>query len=139
MSHQINTRTIAKHYLIAALWANAPEGTQPRITAQAQAVADAIAETFARDIACFWPEVLEAGTRGYGSHPDAGSVEAALGHDLWLTSQGHGTGFWDRPELAAGGILGERLSEVAQGDVYRQVDPEFYRGWVYLRGWRVAK
>jgi hypothetical protein len=22
-----------------------------------------------------------------------------LGHDLWLTRNGHGTGFWDRPEV----------------------------------------
>lgn len=22
-----------------------------------------------------------------------------VGHDLWLTRNGHGTGFWDRPEL----------------------------------------
>src|SRR3990172_722524 len=22
-----------------------------------------------------------------------------LGHDLWLTRNGHGTGFWDRPEI----------------------------------------
>lgn len=22
-----------------------------------------------------------------------------IGHDLWLTRNGHGTGFWDRPEI----------------------------------------
>ena len=29
-----------------------------------------------------------------------------LGHDLWLTRNGHGTGFWDRPE-----IYGKQLSD----------------------------
>ena len=24
---------------------------------------------------------------------------AQLGHDLWLTRNGHGVGFWDRPEI----------------------------------------
>ncbi len=24
---------------------------------------------------------------------------AQVGHDLWLTRNGHGTGFWDRPEV----------------------------------------
>lgn len=24
---------------------------------------------------------------------------AQVGHDLWLTRNGHGTGFWDRPEI----------------------------------------
>ena len=31
---------------------------------------------------------------------DAESVEERqVGHDLWLTRNGHGTGFWDRPEV----------------------------------------
>jgi len=25
--------------------------------------------------------------------------EAQAGHDFWLTRNGHGTGFWDRPEI----------------------------------------
>ena len=33
-----------------------------------------------------------------------------LGHDLWLTSQGHGAGFWDR-DLNE---LGDRLTELAE-------------------------
>lgn len=28
-----------------------------------------------------------------------GVTEEQLGHDLWLTRNHHGTGFWDRPEL----------------------------------------
>lgn len=33
-----------------------------------------------------------------------------LGHDFWLTRNGHGTGFWDRGL----GLLGERLTMRAQ-------------------------
>ena len=25
--------------------------------------------------------------------------QAQIGHDLWLTRNGHGVGFWDRPEI----------------------------------------
>ena len=40
------------------------------------------------------------------------------GHDLYLTENGHGVGFWDRRELAAGG-LGDRLSKAAgRGETY---------------------
>lgn len=39
-----------------------------------------------------------------------------LGHDFWLTRNGHGTGFWDRGL----GELGERLSAAAK--VYGSVD-----------------
>ena len=36
--------------------------------------------------------------------------EESLGHDIWLTSQGHGAGFWDR----GAGELGERLTEACR-------------------------
>jgi hypothetical protein len=41
-------------------------------------------------------------------------VWECLGHDLWLTSAGHGVGFWDR------GLdeLGERLTEACQQKPY---------------------
>lgn len=28
-----------------------------------------------------------------------GDLEAQAGHDFWLTRNGHGTGFWDRPKI----------------------------------------
>lgn len=34
----------------------------------------------------------------------AGRNDSSLGHDYWLSRNGHGTGFWDRKELEAGGI-----------------------------------
>ena len=36
--------------------------------------------------------------------------ESDLGHNLWLTSHGHGTGFWDRGL----GALGDRLTKAAK-------------------------
>lgn len=30
---------------------------------------------------------------------DLSGLEAQAGHDFWLTRNGHGTGFWDRPEI----------------------------------------
>ena len=35
------------------------------------------------------------------------------GNDLWLTSQGHGVGFWDRSELDDGD-LGDKLTAICQ-------------------------
>jgi hypothetical protein len=36
----------------------------------------------------------------YGASSHARCLDAKqLGHDLWLTRNGHGTGFWDRPEV----------------------------------------
>lgn len=45
---------------------------------------------------------------------------ANIGHDLWLTRNGHGAGFWDREELKANG-LGDKLTEGAKK--FREVSP----------------
>lgn len=39
---------------------------------------------------------------------DADSAQA--GHDFWLTRNGHGAGFWDRPKLYGGKAVADRLS-----------------------------
>lgn len=44
---------------------------------------------------------------------ERGRDAECCGHDFWLTRNGHGVGFWDRPELEAGD-LGESLSEAAR-------------------------
>lgn len=49
----------------------------------------------------------------YLEHPGMGM--ASLGHDLWLTAQGHGTGFWDR-DLP--GNLGDALTEASKDTLF---------------------
>lgn len=128
--------TMARHYCIAAVWADAPEGTNPRITSSSR---DAARRVCARFLELIGPgmlaELREAHARGYGTHPDCGDVEplfAAMGHDLWLTSRGHGVGFWDRDELKPSD-LGERLSAFCG---WRKPIPEpeveCWRGWAYI-------
>ena len=39
-----------------------------------------------------------------------GLSDESIGHDFWLTRNGHGTGFWDRGL----GDVGDRLSEIAR-------------------------
>lgn len=125
---------VARHYLIAALWADSPEGTTPRVTQQAQTEAQLVADRFLYLIGpAILQQVEQAHAEGYGAHPDCGTDRpwlAALGHDLWLTSQGHGAGFWDRDTLPE--PLGKTLTTIAKR--FAGVYPEFYRGWLYLYG-----
>ena len=66
---------MAEHYLIAAIWAECPEGTHPRATRQARDKALQVCEAFA---AAAGPLLEEAATRdGYGAHPDCGTVHPA--------------------------------------------------------------
>lgn len=126
----LDVETMAKHYLIAALWADCPEGTHPRATKQAQAQARETCAKFIGLIANLIPEILDC--PAYWAHPDCdGKPEAAIGHDLYLTSAGHGVGFWDRDALPK--ELGDKLSAFCG---WRKAIPEpevsFYRGWMYL-------
>jgi len=121
-----------KSFVIAALWAECPEGTHPRATKQAQAQALDICRRFAESAGSLLDDA--ANRLGYGSHPDCGTLHsgyAAAGHDLWLTSQGHGVGFWDRDALDAD-ELGNRLSDLCypRSKYYAY----FYRGWLYFSG-----
>jgi hypothetical protein len=127
----LNIETMAKHYLIAAMWADCPEGTNPRITKQAEKQALETCAKFSGMICSdLWPKILE--NPDYWAHPDCGGKpEAAIGHDLYLTSAGHGVGFWARDSLPDD--LREKLSALCG---WRKPIPEpevsFYRGWMYL-------
>lgn len=145
--------TIADHFLIAAVWADAPEGTNPRPTEKAHATARALAREFVEALGLpLFRACLDAYT-AEGLHPDCnGDACAAFGHDLLLTLEGHGAGFWDREALAytehnpetlarlgmtKGQTIGEKITEVCHASRWDGMHGagylEFYRGWVYLR------
>lgn len=129
--------TVTRHYIIAALWAECPEGTNPRATRKAEKSAREFCARFIANHAQLFEDAIACEALGYGSHPDAGSGAAAFGHDLWLTTQGHGTGFWDREELkimrpSDKVTLGEMITKACEAT--RPQYAEFYRGWMYLQG-----
>jgi hypothetical protein len=132
---QINT--VTAHFITAALWADKPEGLNPRATQQTEQNARRICKAFIKTNRALFDEAMGRSSEGYGSHPDAGSPAAAFGHDLWLTIQGHGVGFWDRKELEnldpedTGETLGDKLTAACEPYTYK-LNPEFYRGWFYL-------
>ena len=124
-------QVMADHYVIAALWADSPEGTNPRATKAARRIALARCRHFVEMIGPLFNRAIAC--EGYGSHPDCGTVHpacAAMGHDLYLTCAGHGVGFWDRDEL---GALGDKLSAFCgwRGPM-GEPNADFYRGWLYF-------
>lgn len=95
-------------YLACAIW-TMPEDDDPDTFCTADFTADARrqAEQDCTDFAVHNPaDVADAITR-------VGYEWSRLGHDLWLTRNGHGAGFWDRKELEDGG-LGDRLSDACR-------------------------
>lgn len=130
-----DAQIVAKHYVIAAIWADCEEGTNPRAPASTVARARWLAWEFLEIVG---PAAIELAKRahddrGYGSHPDCGTDRpwlAAMGHDLWLTAGGHGTGFWDREELHE--KHADYLTQCAER--FEGIYATFYRGWLYLEG-----
>lgn len=135
---------VTKHYIIAAVWADCREGTHPNVPKVEAAVVRKVCERFMRECQkSVWGDLFAMAMsrfeHGYGTHPDAGSAEAAFGHDFWLTRQHHGVGFWDRRELevivsAEGGEFEQELGALLTAEAYRfgECYPEQYRGWFYF-------
>lgn len=126
-----NIETMTKHYLIAAIWADAPEGTYPRASKKAKQTALETCTKFAELITLeLFAQILEH--PDYWSHPDCDDEpEGAIGHDLYLTSAGHGVGFWDRNTLPK--EVGEKLSALCGWrKQIPEPEPYFYRGWMHL-------
>lgn len=80
-------RTILKHYFIAALWSSTGPDDEPLDRdygpedISLKTAKQAVKDVKAFDDAC----------------PDYGTLDfEQVGHDLWLTRNRHGTGFWDR-------------------------------------------
>lgn len=133
-------RLVTLHYCMGALWADEAEGTSPRISVAQFTEARKSCAKFILECHKFklWEPTLARFEHGYGVHPDAGSAEAAFGHDFWLTRQGHGTGFWDRNELkielpmtfGAPRELGDALTYLAQK--FGEVHHYQHGGWFYF-------
>jgi hypothetical protein len=91
-----NTKAVVDGYIACAIWADCPEEDQKHCVGPSS---EFEAKAYA-DVADFLSLLSE---RGIDSSE---WTDEQLGHDFWLTRQGHGTGFWDRGR-AAGQILSD--------------------------------
>lgn len=61
---------------------------------------------------------------------DVAANSSQFAHDFWLTRNGHGVGFWDRPELYSSKELADKLSNLARSfgpcDLYIGDDGKIY-------------
>lgn len=101
-------------YILCALELETDERTNEPL-ARAHEITDITAaslEDLVTDCLLFMRDNEDDLALAYGLYKvdDGESPQARAGHDLWLTRNGHGTGFWDR-DL---GDVGDRLSEAAK-------------------------
>lgn len=105
--------TVTKHYLIAALWTSTDDSEQPLDDNYSiEDIAPSCIDEAERDCLSFRLE-----------HADliieSGMSDEQLGHDLWLTRNGHGVGFWDRGyPKEIGDALTNFAQAMGQSDLY---------------------
>ena len=101
-------------YITCALWSSVDENDTPLDSIGADIHPDTLSE-LREELRDFIQGLSEPDLTEYLDRQDYGQ----LGHDFWLTRNGHGAGFWDRGL----GDLGERLTEAAKvyGGVYLYV------------------
>lgn len=128
-------RAISSGIIECALFADKPEGSNPRVTRQAIQAAEAIAAQF---VGIVGDELMNQAVGAYDwvnvERPEFTPTQC-IGHDIWFTLQGHGMGFWDRDFLKQDKYgeditLGQTLTEACRK--LKHVEPLFYRGWLYI-------
>lgn len=98
----MDIETMAAHYITAALWSTTDDEGAP--LDDNYDTDDLAPETHAAAV-----QVCESFVELAGGDLDGMDPEQA-GHDLWLTREGHGAGFWDRGL----GERGDRLTKWAK-------------------------
>jgi len=88
--------TVTEAYLECAAWAEGFAGEDFTDDAYGQAADDCL-------------DFIEYAKDTYGENVFDGWDDAQIGHDFWLTRNGHGAGFWDR-----GFARGDDLTEAAK-------------------------
>lgn len=91
-------------YQACALWSSCDDDGEP-LDGSGILLAGETLNAFLTDCGAFLGEIDELGLEWRDE-----MEWSQLGHDLWLTRNGHGAGFWDR-DL---GELGDALTEVAK-------------------------
>ena len=111
------TDRMAAAYLEAAIFTDCGDTDQPPSDAEFSGLARAQAWSVCSSFSWANRDIID----------DANAEQA--GHDLWLTRNGHGTGFWDRPKVygTANASLLARCAEcLGEAYVYQGDDGLLY-------------
>lgn len=108
----MHKETILKHYIICALWSSIDDDGEPLDSVYT--VDDISAQTLKQmDI-----EVSDFIKDNESLLIESGQSDQQIGHDFWLTRNGHGAGFWDRGLGAIGDALTKASKSFGGSDLY---------------------
>jgi hypothetical protein len=109
----MNKSTVLKHYLICALWSSHDDDGEPLDSVYS------IDDISAQAVKQMENDVSDFIESNEALLSESGQSDEQIGHDFWLTRNGHGVGFWDRGL----GTIGDALSKASKsyGEVYLYV------------------
>lgn len=119
MQHMLDLELELEHYATAALWSTNADHLDPEGTGAAGSMDDHFStsdlapetiDAMRSDLADFLADVDPQALIFWEAELGAGQV----GHDFWLTRNGHGAGFWDRFSSGLGHAFGEHLTHAAK-------------------------
>ena len=122
--NKVNLDDVLESYMTTALWSsNTDEGDAYDEYYTTEDFIECAREEMRIDCKDFLASMVMEGLLELLPHDYAqGDLSGQIGHDFWLTRNGHGVGFWDRGL----GEIGDRLTKLAQewgtSDVYTDYD-----------------
>lgn len=117
----MNIESILVNYAVCALWSSTGDDDTP--LDQDYDIQDIAPETFVKmreDVQDF----VEANMRDLVA---SGQSDEQIGHDFWLTRNGHGAGFWDRGIGEIGNQLTAACKAYGNVDLYVGDDGLIYQ------------
>jgi hypothetical protein len=119
MQHTLDIECELDQYVRTALWSTNADHLDPEGTGHAGALED---HYDASDIAPESLASMRAELVEFLDSVDASFLEfwqaelgaGQVGHDFWLTRNGHGAGFWDRFSAGIGSRIGQHLTEASR-------------------------
>ena len=115
----INIDTVLQHYIIAALWSGCDDDGVPLDINYTKS--DIHIDTLNQMRSDCIEFIHDAGTLLEESRLSS----AQIGHDFWLTRNGHGSGFWDKGL----GKIGDDLTDICIK--YGTIDLYTANDWIY--------
>lgn len=114
-----------KSYLTCALWTSTDDNEESYLDNNFQIEDIAIDDLIKIKIQCenFQKNNVFLLQKAYEK---VGYNASNAGHDLWLTRNGHGTGFWDRDLNDIGEQLSLKAKELNVSDIYKGDDEKLY-------------
>lgn len=108
----MNKETILKHYLICALWSSVDDDGEPLDSVYS------IDDISAQTVKQMQNELNDFIESNEDLLIESGQSDEQIGHDFWLTRNGHGAGFWDRGLGAVGDELSKASKSYGSADLY---------------------